>query len=226
VPEQPTAVQSSPPAIADPAPLGLGGFALTTFVLSVHNANWAPDLIWVGLALFYGGLAQFMAGQHEFRNRNTFGATAFTSYGAFWMSLAAFILMDLAGVVPKTLNVNDALGWFIAAFAIFNTYMLMWSSLVNKAVFAVFATLEATLIVFFVGQFLLGAAHARLGTDLVHWSGYIGVLTAACAWYASAAGVVNSMSDHPVLKVGSPLWSPSGRSVRMGTRVRPGYGQA
>ncbi len=224
--EQQAPVAPQTPAIADPAPLGLGGFALTTFVLSVHNANWAPDLIWVGLALFYGGLAQFMAGQHEFRNRNTFGATAFSSYGAFWLSLAAFILMDLAGVVPKTLNVNDALGWFIAAFAIFNTYMLLWSTRLNKAVFAVFATLEATEIIYFIGQFLLGAQHVRWGTDLVHISGYVGVLTAACAWYTSAAGVANSMSDHPILKVGTPLWGGQGSAISVGGRVRPGIGQA
>jgi hypothetical protein len=189
--------------------LGLAGFALTTFVLSVHNANWAPDLVWVGLALFYGGLAQFMAGQHEFRNRNTFGATAFSSYGAFWLSLAAFVLMAVAGVLPATLNVHNALGWFIASFAIFNTYMLLWSSRLNKAVFAVFLTLELTEIIYFIGQFVLGSGPGGLatGTDLVHISGYVGVITAACAWYASAAGVVNSMSTRPVLPVGTALWT-------------------
>ncbi|HYA44047.1 MAG TPA: acetate uptake transporter [Acidimicrobiales bacterium] len=198
-------VQPAAPAIADPAPLGLAGFALTTFVLSVHNANWAPDLVWVGLALFYGGLAQFLAGQHEFRNRNTFGATAFSSYGAFWLALASFIIMDLAHALPATMNINNALGWFIASFAIFNTYMMFWSTRVNKAIFAVFLTLEATEIIYFIGQFLLGNGHP-VGTDIVHVSGYVGVLTAACAWYASAAGVVNGMAGHPVVKVGAPLW--------------------
>ena len=197
------------PVVADPAPLGLAGFALTTFVISVHNANWAPDLVWVGLALFYGGLAQFMAGQHEFRNRNTFGATAFSSYGAFWLSLAAFIIMDLLHALPATLNVNNALGWFFVAFAIFNTYMMLWSTRLNKAVFAVFLTLELTEIIFFIGQFVLGSGPGGLttGTDLIHVSGYVGVLTAACAWYASAAGVVNSMSTRPVLPVGTALWT-------------------
>ena len=197
------------PVVADPAPLGLAGFALTTFVISVHNANWALDLVWVGLALFYGGLAQFMAGQHEFRNRNTFGATAFSSYGAFWLSLAAFIIMDLLHALPATLNVNNALGWFFVAFAIFNTYMMLWSTRLNKAVFAVFLTLELTEIIFFIGQFVLGSGPGGLttGTDLIHVSGYVGVLTAACAWYASAAGVVNSMSTRPVLPVGTALWT-------------------
>ena len=97
--------------IADPAPLGLGAFALTTFILSAHNAGWAPDLVWVGPALFYGGLAQFLAGMWEFRNRNTFGSTAFTTYGAFWLSLAAFVVLDLFGKVPAGLNLAHALGW-------------------------------------------------------------------------------------------------------------------
>ena len=78
---------------ADPAPLGLGAFALTTFVLSGHNASFIPDLIWVGLALFYGGLTQLCAGMWEFRNRNVFGATAFSSYGGFWMSFGIFVVL-------------------------------------------------------------------------------------------------------------------------------------
>src|SRR5438132_7075514 len=132
-----TEVRTEPPVplVADPAPLGLAGFALTTFILSAHNAGWAPDVVWVGLALFYGGLAQFMAGMQEFRNRNTFGAVAFTSYGAFWFSLATFVIIDLSGVLPKTVNVNMSLGWFLASFAIFNTYMLLWSTRISKAVF-------------------------------------------------------------------------------------------
>lgn len=216
-------VPTTSPAVADPAPLGLGGFALTTFVLSVHNANWAPDLIWVGLALFYGGLAQFVAGIMEFRNKNTFGATAFCTYGAFWAGLATFVVLILAHALPATLNVNDALAWFGVAFAIFNTYMFLWSALLNKAVFAVFLTLEATLIVFFIGQFLAGAGHVA-GTDLIHVAGYLGVLTAACAWYASAAGVVNSITPHPLLPVGTPLWRPSATMATLGSRVTHGGG--
>jgi hypothetical protein len=201
------------PARADPAPLGLGGFALTTFVLAVHNANWAPDLVWVGLALFYGGLAQFIAGHQEFKNGNTFGATAFSTYGAFWGALATFTLMRLLHALPATMNVDNAMGWFVAPFAIFNAYMLAWSTRLSKATFVVFLTLEVTLVTNFVGQFLAGAGHVA-GTDLVHVSGYVGVLTAACAWYTSAAGVINSMAERPVLKVGQPLWGGPARSAR------------
>src|SRR5438552_16845014 len=81
------------PVVADPAPLGLAGFALTTFILSGHNASFIPDLIWVGPALFYGGLVQLLAGMCEFRNRNVFGATAFSTYGGFWMSLGIIVLL-------------------------------------------------------------------------------------------------------------------------------------
>src|SRR3954469_7412637 len=78
---------------ADPAPLGLGAFALTTFVLSGHNATFIPDLIWVGLALFYGGATQLPPGMWEFRNRSVFGATAFSTYGGFWVSFGIFAVL-------------------------------------------------------------------------------------------------------------------------------------
>src|SRR5207237_2737016 len=77
--------------VADPAPLGLAAFALTTFILSGHNATFIPDLIWVGPALFYGGLIQLLAGMWEFRNRNVFGATAFSTYGGFRLALGLFV---------------------------------------------------------------------------------------------------------------------------------------
>jgi len=120
-------------SVADPAPLGLGGFALTTFILSGHNAFGAAAvslLAFFGYAIFYGGLAQFMAGMYEFRNRNTFGATAFTTYGAFWMGLAAFVGLLLMGKVQPA-EVAPSLGWILLAFAIFNTYMLLWSTRIN-----------------------------------------------------------------------------------------------
>jgi succinate-acetate transporter protein len=206
------AVPTARAAIADPAPLGLGAFALTTFMLSAHNAGWAPDLIWVGLALFYGGLAQFMAGMWEFRNRNTFGAVAFTSYGAFWLGLATFVLLDVFGKVPATVDVTSALGWFLLAFAIFNTYMLVWSSLVNRAVFLVFLTLEVTEVLLAIGFFLGHSA----GHGLVLAGGWVGVLTALVAWYASAAGVGNALAERTVLPVGTPMWHPGAPALRPG----------
>jgi succinate-acetate transporter protein len=189
---------AAPPAIANPAALGLGAFALTTFVLSTHNAGWAPDLTWVGLAFFYGGLAQFAAGMWEFKTGNTFGATAFSTYGAFWMSLAFYLILALWGKVPGA-EVGKDLGWFLLAFAIFNTYMLAWSARINLSVFAVFATLEVTEIVLFLGFF-------SNSTGLINLGGYIGVVTALVAWYGSAAVVANSMRSKPILPVGKPIW--------------------
>src|SRR3954454_12491316 len=145
--DRPVQLVESTPA-ADPAPLGLAGFALTTFLLSGHNASWIPDLIWLGPALFYGGLAQFSAGMWEFRNRNVFGATAFSTYGGFWMGLGLFVI--LANSNARFLStytgsdLTNALAWFLFAFAVFNTYMLIGSTRVNTAVFGVFLTLEIT----------------------------------------------------------------------------------
>ena len=123
----PTLVELMP--VADPAPLGLAGFALTTFMLSGHNATFIPDIIWVGLALFYGGLVQLLAGMWEFRNRNVFGATAFSTYGGFWLSLGIVVLLASVsktfGAALATAGVANAVAWFLVAFAIFNTYMLL-----------------------------------------------------------------------------------------------------
>jgi uncharacterized protein len=198
------------PAIANPAALGLGGFALTTFVLSTHNAGWAPDLTWVGLAFFYGGLAQFAAGMWEFKTGNTFGATAFSTYGGFWMSLATFVVLLLAGKVPAG-DVESDLGWFLLAFAIFNTYMMLWSLRLNLATFLVFLTLEATEILLFIGFF-------SKSTGIVQLGGYVGVVTALVAWYASAAVVANSMRARPILPVGKPIWA---ESASMAAESRP-----
>ncbi len=199
------------PPIANPAALGLGGFALTTFVLSTHNAGLAPNLTWLGLAFFYGGLAQFMAGMWEFKTGNTFGATAFSTYGAFWMSLATFVVLVLTGKVPEK-DVSTDLGWFLLAFAIFNTYMLFWSARTNLATFLVFLTLEITEILLFIGFF----SGAGAGTGITAIGGWVGILTALVAWYTSAAVVANSMRTAPILPVGGALWSESTTASRAG----------
>ena len=200
----PTLVELAP--AADPAPLGLAAFALTTFMLSGHNATFIPDVLWVGLALFYGGVVQLLAGMWEFRNRNVFGSTAFSTYGGFWLALGVFVVLAEAtklGAGLKGPDIDNGLAWFLLSFAIFNTYMMLWSLRVNIAVFAVFLTLEITEILLTIGFFRL--AHG--GTPwILHAGGWAGIVTAATAWYASAAGVVNGMSPRPVLPVGLPLW--------------------
>jgi uncharacterized protein len=196
------AVESLP--AADPAPLGLAGFALTTFLLSGHNAGFIPDLIWVGPALFYGGLAQLLAGMWEFRNRNVFGATAFSTYGAFWMSLGIFVILALTTKFAGSYTGHDltnAEAWFLFAFAVFNTYMLIGSARVSMAVFLVFLTLEITEILLVIANFNI--SHG--GTNgWLHAGGWAGIVTAAVAWYASSAGVMNGVSGRTVFPVGRP----------------------
>ena len=192
-----------PQVVADPAPLGLAGFALTTFVLSAHNAGLfgkgVGNAIVIGLAIFYGGVGQFMAGMWEFRNKNTFGATAFSTYGAFWLGLGTYLLLITFGKIPAG-DITNSLGFYLLGFAIFNTYMMFWAARLNAAVFGVFLTLEVTEILLFLGFFS--------GSDsLIKLGGWVGLLTALVAWYTSAAGVVNSMATKPLLPVGTPIWT-------------------
>jgi len=184
-------------AIADPAPLGLAAFALTTFLLSAVNAGWAKNTsgaAWLGYAIAYGGLVQVLAGMWEFKNRNVFGATAFSTYGGFWIGLGLWALLAHAPAGAKDV------GWILLAFAIFNTYMLIFASQLNIAVFGVFLTLELTEIFLFWG--ILGA-----NSTLVKVGGVVGIITALVAWYTSAAGVINGMKGRQVLPVGGPLFN-------------------
>jgi len=194
------------PKPADPAPLGLAAFALTTFLLTGHQASFIPDGIWVGCALFYGGLVQLLAGMWEFKNRNTFGATAFSTYGGFWLSIGAFVVLLTASPGFASLftggDVNNAEAWFLIAFAIFNSYMLLWSMRLNVAIFAVFLLLELAEILLAIGNFHL--AHGG-SPYMLHVGGWFGIATAAMAWYTSAALVANGMPDGPVLPVGKPI---------------------
>lgn len=183
--------------IADPAPLGLGGFALTTFVLSCLNAGFFPESIlatFVPLAFFYGGLAQFLAGIWEFRNNNTFGATAFGSYGMFWFALAFFVYFETQlGITEQTLGL--ALGLTLLGWTIFTAIMWVGSFSTNTGLIVVFTLLLATFAILTVGY--LG------GLDgVVIIGGYVGLLTAAAAWYVMAAGVINSTAGRTILPVG------------------------
>ena len=187
---------------ADPAPLGLAAFALTTFLLSAANAGWmgsASGDAWLGFAFAYGGLGQVLAGMWEFRNRNVFGATAFSTYGGFWIGLGLWVLLVAPTAGAKA---GKDVAWILLAFAIFNTYMLLWSTMVNGAIFGVFLTLEATEIILFIGNF-------AANTSIVKFGGYVGILTALVAWYASAAGVGNGVAGRTILPVGSPHWNPA-----------------
>jgi hypothetical protein len=215
--EQP-AIVSTP--VADPAPLGLAAFALTTFLLSGHNASFIPDAVWIGAALFYGGLAQLLAGMWEFRNRNVFGATAFSTYGGFWLALGTYVTLatvshSFSGLL-KGPDLENSLAWFLIAFAIFNTYMMFWATRVSWAVLGVFVSLEITEILLAIGFFRL--AHGESDYWL-HVGGWAGIVTAGIAWYASAAGVVNGMSPRAIVPVGRPLWGPLPVAARVESPV-------
>jgi uncharacterized protein len=182
--------------IADPAPLGLAAFALTTFVLSMFNADLvdpAGEPIVVGLALAYGGAAQLLAGMWEFRKGNTFGATAFSSYGAFWLSFWAYVAFFAEGV-PEA-NRGSAVGLYLIAWGIFTTYMWVASFRTNAAVNLVFLLLAVTF-------FVLGIGDAAGNDTIFKLGGWLGLATAVAAWYASFAGVTNSTFGRAML----PVW--------------------
>jgi succinate-acetate transporter protein len=180
---------------ADPGPLGLAAFALTTFVLSMFNAGLvskAGEPVVLGLALAYGGLAQVLAGMWEFRTGNTFGAVAFTSFGAFWLSFWAYVTF-FAAEVPEQ-NVAAALGLYLIAWGIFTAYMFIASLRTTAAIAVVFALLAVTF-------FLLGIGNANESDSLVEAGGWCGLATAAAAWYASFAAVTNSTFGRTVMPV-------------------------
>jgi succinate-acetate transporter protein len=189
-------VQFVPSPIADPGPLGLAAFALTTFVLSMFNSGLVGsggEPIVFGLALAYGGLAQLLAGMWEFRTGNTFGAVAFTSYGAFWLSFWAFVEF-FEKDVPKA-DAGHAVGLFLIAWGIFTAYMLIASLRTTGAVALVFALLTVTFL-------LLGIGNAGAHTGIVKAGGWVGLATALAAWYASFAAVTNSTFGRTVM----PVW--------------------
>jgi uncharacterized protein len=186
-----TAAEETPPpapapVTANPAPLGLAAFALTTFVLSMFNAGLVSDKgepVVFGLALAYGGIAQFLAGMWEFRTGNTFGATAFSSYGAFWLSFWAFVQF-FEKDVPAA-NAGDAVGLYLIAWGIFTAYMFIASLRTTAAIALVFILLALTFIV-------LGIGDASGTTGITKLGGWIGIAAALAAWYASFAEVTNA----------------------------------
>jgi len=183
------------PAMADPAALGLGAFALTTFVLSVFNAGLVPagaEPVVFGLALFYGGMTQFAAGIWEFANRNTFGGTAFCSYGAFWMSfwfLARFTDLSGAGADAK-----KGVAVFLFAWGIFTLYMTIAARRTSGALFFVFVFAALTFFTLAAGDWTGTVGITRVG-------GVLGLVTAFLAWYVSFAVVINSTYKRTVLPV-------------------------
>jgi succinate-acetate transporter protein len=195
----PTTMATFGTAFADPAGLGLTAFAATTFFLSAVNAGWIPDTVEpvvLGLALFYGGITQLLAGMWEFVKGNSFGAVAFSSYGAFWLSfwyLVAHTDLSKAGA-----DVNKGVGFYLVIWTIVTAYLFIASMRTNTVVMGVFGLLTLTFLFLALGEFgkdLAGAGLTRIG-------GYLGLLTAIVAWYGSFATVTNYTFKRVVLPVG------------------------
>ena len=191
---------------ADPGPLGLAAFALTTFMLSAANAHVLGQLplapaaksagtvpIVLSLALAYGGLTQLLAGLWEFRTGNTFGAVAFSSYGAFWLSFWAFVAF-YAKDITDLKALGHAVGLYLIAWGIFTTYMFVASLRTTSAVALVFLLLAITF-------WILGFGNYDNSVNTIKIGGWVGLATAVAAWYASFAAVVNSTFGRVILPV-------------------------
>ena len=180
------------PAVANPGPLGLCGFALTTFVLSSINAGLIPGAdaakMVIGLAFFYGGLAQLLAGMWEFRTGNTFGATAFSSYGAFWLAVGISVQQNL---IPSP----TAFGYFLLGWTIFTGLMFLGTLRSNIALMAVLGLLFITFLLLTIGELA--------GNNASHVAGgWFGIATALAAWYTALAGILSSTKSVFTLPVG------------------------
>lgn len=180
--------------LANPAALGLGGFALTTFILSIVNAELIPKEslgMVLPMGLFYGGMAQFCAGMWEMKRGDTFGATAFSSYSAFWIGLSTMIIMEYMGIIAPV--PASGLAVLLIAWGIFTGYMMIGSLRLSKGIAVIFITLT---ILFF----LLAAGEFNHTIKLI--AGYGGILCALCAWYCSAAVLLESCYGREVLPLG------------------------
>jgi succinate-acetate transporter protein len=175
---------------ADPAPLGLAGFAATTFVLSFVNAGLVGAGVVAAvlpLALFYGGLGQLLAGVLEYRRGNTFGVTAFSTYGAFWLAFAFY-----AWFFKKPDTPASADGLFLLMFAIVTAFLAIAAVRLSGAVLTVFVLLTLTFVLLAIGAF-------AGSTGITHVGGYVGILTAIAAFYTAAAIVINATWKREVL---------------------------
>jgi uncharacterized protein len=188
--------EAAAPAIADPGPLGLSAFALTTFVLSCSNAGFifpkvgAGGAAVIGLALFYGGIVQIIAGIHEFRRNNTFAATAFCSYGGFWMAFG-FTILPGSGIAASLISeksLSEGIGVFLLGWTIFTGLMFIATLRLNLALVVVFALLFLAFLSLTIG-FLSGAG----GATWIQIGGWLGIVTALAAWYTALAGVLASV---------------------------------
>lgn len=180
--------------LANPAPLGLMGFGMTTILLNIHNAGFfGMDAMILSMGIFFGGLAQVIAGVMEFRKNNTFGTTAFTSYGFFWLALVGLNLMPEIGLAEAPTSL--AMACFLFMWGLFTLFMFIATLKISRALQVVFATLA---ILFF----LLAIGNYTGSAQILTIAGYEGILCGFTAIYAAMAQVINEAYGRDVLPIG------------------------
>jgi len=179
---------------ANPAPLGLMGFGFATLLLNIHNAGYYDlNSMILAMGIFYGGLAQVIAGLIDFRKGNEFGATAFCSYGLFWFSLVAVIVFPGWGLGKEP--AARAMGWYLLSWGLFTAIMFVGSLLTARALQAVFAALAVL--------FVLLAGHEWSGNDTIgKIAGWEGIVTGLLAVYTATAQIWNDVYARTVLPLG------------------------
>ncbi|MGR6833902.1 acetate uptake transporter [Aliivibrio wodanis] len=180
--------------LANPAPLGLMAFGMTTVLLNLHNAGFFPlNTAILSMGIFYGGLAQVIAGIMEYKKGNTFGTTAFTSYGFFWLSLVGLILMPEMGLGQATSAAF--MGWYLAMWGVLTFFLFLGTFNYPRAKQVVFGSLTIL--------FALLSARDFTGSVLIgHMAGYVGLFCGLSAMYFSMAQVINGEYGRTVLPVG------------------------
>jgi succinate-acetate transporter protein len=185
---------------ANPAPLGLMGFGMTTILLNLHNAGIiALGGAILAMGIFYGGLAQVLAGLMEWKKGNTFGTTAFTSYGFFWLSLVTIWLLPALGLWE--VESKQTMAFYLALWGVFTAYMFVGTLRTNRGLQFVFLTLA----MLFFG---LAVADATGIAAMTVASGYLGIVCGASAIYVAMAEVLNEAYGRAVL----PLWPVAAKS--------------
>ena len=182
---------------ANPAPLGLMGFGMTTVLLNIHNAGFFPiSAMILAMGLCYGGIAQVFAGILEFKKGNTFGLTAFTSYGFFWISLVVLLLLpELSDSAAAQATPHAFMAWYLVMWGIFTGFMFIGTLKGNKVLQFIFGSLT---ILFF-----LLAIRDFTGNELIgHIAGYEGIICGLSAIYLAMAEVINEQYGRTVLPIG------------------------
>ncbi|WP_294962854.1 acetate uptake transporter [uncultured Gilliamella sp.] len=181
--------------LANPGPLGLMGFGMTTILLNIHNAGFFPVMTAIAsMGIFYGGLAQVIAGILEFKKGNTFGTTAFTSYGFFWIALVGIWYLPTS---PATATTDATfVGIFLALWGIFTAFMFIGTLKANRALQFVFASLTILFALLAIGN--ISGNH-----DIIHIAGFEGIICGASAIYLAMAEVINEQYGRTVLPIGA-----------------------